>query len=114
MPHPPHEPPHAPVPPVPDDVLESVSALFRAIGEPARMRLLVALSGGEHCVTDLAERLAEPLPAVSHRLRLLRAERLVVRRRDGRHVYYALADHHVVDLITNALAHASEHLEEAS
>jgi DNA-binding transcriptional ArsR family regulator len=100
-------------PQAPADLLDAAAALFRAIGEPSRLRLLVELSHGERCVTDVADQLGEPLSAVSHRLRLLRGERLVVRRRDGRHVYYALADHHVGDLITNALAHAREHLEEA-
>ena len=52
--------------------------------------------------------LGEKFSTVSQRLRLLRGEGLVHRRREGTHIYYALADRHVVDLIHNALAHAAE------
>jgi len=73
---------------------------------------------GESPETCLKRELAEELSAsfavgekfttVSQRLKLLHRERLIVRRRDGNHIYYALADRHVVDLILNALAHANE------
>lgn len=70
--------------------------------------LLVQLAGGEVCVTELADTLDEALSTVSQRLRLLRAEGLVQRRRAGKHVYYALADAHVHELLNSALDHASE------
>jgi DNA-binding transcriptional ArsR family regulator len=66
------------------------------------------LSEGESCVTEIVQALGEKFSTVSQRLRLLRSEGLVNRRRDGTHIYYALADRHVVDLIHNALAHAAE------
>jgi ArsR family transcriptional regulator len=66
------------------------------------------LMDGEACVTELVDTLGEKFSTVSQRLRLLRGEGLVRRRRDGTHLYYALADRHVVDLIQNALAHATE------
>ena len=88
--------------------LEKASRLFRAIGEPSRLRLLSRLAQGEMCVTELASCEQESLPTISQRLRVLRAESLIVRRRRGKHVNYALADQHVMDLVFNALAHATE------
>lgn len=66
------------------------------------------LSHGEHCVGELVDEEHTDLSLTSQRLRLLRAERLVVRRRSGKHVYYALADQHVIDLIRTMLDHVSE------
>lgn len=82
--------------------------LFRALGDGPRLALLARLVDGEACVSELAG--DEPVSTMSHRLRLLRAEGLVERRRDGRHVYYRLADDHVAGLVLNALEHASEGL----
>ncbi len=87
---------------------ERAAAIFRAAGDVARLRLLAHLAESEWCVSELAESLDEGLSTVSQRLRLLRAEGLVKRRRDGRHIFYTLADRHVADLLRNALEHASE------
>jgi ArsR family transcriptional regulator, lead/cadmium/zinc/bismuth-responsive transcriptional repressor len=88
--------------------LEKASRLFRAIGDSSRLRLLSRLAQGEMCVTELAACERESLPTISQRLRVLRAESLIVRRRRGKHINYALADQHVMDLVFNALAHATE------
>jgi DNA-binding transcriptional ArsR family regulator len=88
--------------------LERASRLFRAIGDPSRLRILSRLAQGEMCVTELAVCEQESLPTISQRLRILRAENLITRRRRGKHINYALADHHVMDLVFNALAHATE------
>jgi ArsR family transcriptional regulator len=88
--------------------LERAARLFRALGDGPRLRLLELLAEGESCVTELVETLGEKFPTVSQRLRILRSEGLVVRRRQGTHLFYALADRHVADLIHNALAHADE------
>lgn len=82
--------------------------LFRAMGDTARLKVLDFLSQGECCVGELVEATGEKFPTVSQRLRVLRAEGLVARRREGLHVYYSLADRHVVELLANALAHAGE------
>jgi ArsR family transcriptional regulator, lead/cadmium/zinc/bismuth-responsive transcriptional repressor len=66
------------------------------------------LAGGECCVTEIVQTLGEKFSTVSQRLRLLRSDGLVQRRREGTHIFYALADQHVLDLIRNALAHAAE------
>jgi ArsR family transcriptional regulator, lead/cadmium/zinc/bismuth-responsive transcriptional repressor len=88
--------------------------LFKALGDEARLRTLEMLVGREACVSALAEAMRERVSTMSHRLRLLRAEGLVERRRDGRHIYYTLADQHVVELISNALDHATEDHEHPS
>lgn len=90
--------------------IERAASLFRACGDPARLRLLEVLAHGERCVSDLAAGSSEGLSTVSQRLRLLRAEGLVSRRRDGKHIYYGLADDHVRALIESALDHASHDL----
>lgn len=88
---------------------ERAVRLFKALGDEARLRTLEMLVGRDACVSELAEASGEQISTVSHRLRLLRSEGLVSRRREGRHIYYSLADKHVFELIQNALEHASEH-----
>jgi ArsR family transcriptional regulator len=66
------------------------------------------LAGGEVCVSQIVTAVGEKFSTVSQRLRVLRTEGLVVRRRDKSHVFYALADNHVSGLVSNALAHAGE------
>jgi DNA-binding transcriptional ArsR family regulator len=90
--------------------LVAAAAIFRAAGEVSRLELLQRLSDGEWCVTELAEDVGMKLPTVSQQLRLLSAQNLVARRREGKHVYYVLADKHVADLIRAALEHAEERL----
>jgi DNA-binding transcriptional ArsR family regulator len=80
-----------------------------AIGDVPRLRLLALLAQGEACVTELAESEGESISTISQRLRVLRGENLVLRKRRGKHINYVLADQHVMDLVFNALAHASEH-----
>ena len=91
-----------------EDAFRRAASLFRAAGEITRLRLLARLSEGEWCVTELAEAAGVPLPAVSQQLSVLRAARIVGSRRAGKHIYYSLLDEHVIELIQNALAHASE------
>jgi ArsR family transcriptional regulator len=82
--------------------------LFRALGDPERLRLLVRLAEGEACVSELAEHEGEKITTVSARLKTLYAVRLVKRRREAKHVFYALADEHVLPLVRNAIDHAAE------
>lgn len=78
------------------------------MGDGPRLRILELLQGGEKCATEIVAELGDKFSTVSQRLRILRSEGLIVRRRDGNHLYYSLADRHVADLIGNALAHAHE------
>ena len=97
-----------------DAALDRAARLFRAIGDVSRLRLLAVLAQGEACVSELAAAGSEQLSTVSQRLRVLRAEDIVVRRREGKHINYSLTDDHVVSLIDNALAHAGELLPGSS
>jgi DNA-binding transcriptional ArsR family regulator len=98
---------HRPLPALAAPALERAAAFFRAAGEVERLRLLAILLEGEWCVSDLAEASGDGLSTVSQRLKVLRSERLVRRRRDGKHVLYSLADEHVAALIRSALDHAA-------
>ena len=91
-----------------DEQLERAAAIFRAAGDLSRLKLLHRLCDGEWCVTELAEAAGVGLSTVSQQLRLLRAERIVSRRRAGKHIFYSLADTHVSDLIKSAIEHAAE------
>lgn len=90
---------------------ESVTLLaetFRLLGDRTRVRILDALSRAELCVCDIARLLGLTESAVSHQLRLLRGGRLVRSRREGRMVFYALDDQHIVRLFAQGLEHVQE------
>jgi ArsR family transcriptional regulator len=82
--------------------------MLRAAGDASRLRLLLRLADGERCVTELADAEGDKLATVSARLKLLYAARLVTRRREAKHVHYALADGHVARLLSDILDHAAE------
>ncbi len=84
-----------------------VADVFGLLSDTGRLRLIVALLGGELCVCDLAAAVGLSESATSHALRILRAHRVVKARRSGRMVFYALADSHVRKLLELALAHAA-------
>ncbi len=88
--------------------VEALADTFRVLGDPTRVRILDALSGGELCVCDIASLVGISESAVSHQMRLLRGMRLVRHRRDGRQVFYALDDHHIIELLKQALTHVEE------
>ncbi|MEQ8459345.1 MAG: metalloregulator ArsR/SmtB family transcription factor [Sandaracinaceae bacterium] len=92
---------------------ERLARTFKALGDPGRLVLVSLLANEELCVHEIAERLGREQSAVSHQLRVLRDRQLVRTRREGRHIYYELADGHVRDLFEVALAHVS-HTEEES
>ncbi|MCA1665911.1 MAG: metalloregulator ArsR/SmtB family transcription factor [Thermomicrobia bacterium] len=87
------------------DAASDLAALFGALGDPTRVRLLAALAAGPLCVCDLAAVLGMTQSAVSHQLRLLRALGLVRARREGKLVWYALDDEHVRALLAVGADH---------
>jgi DNA-binding transcriptional ArsR family regulator len=91
-----------------DEAFARAAALFRVVGDVARLKLLERLADREWCVTELAEAAGVGLSTVSQQLRVLRAERIVQGRRMGKHIFYSLADRHMIELIRNALEHAAE------
>ena len=78
---------------------DHTASLFRALGDPERLRLVEMLSDAEWCVSELAEAVGGEPTVMSQRLRVLRHEGLVQRRRSGRHIFYRLADAHVADMV---------------
>ena len=92
--------------------LDDARALFAALGDPTRLRLLAALQAGPLCTCDLAATLGVTESAVSHQLRGLRALRLVASERDGKMVYHRLDDDHVAALLSVAAEHVAEPLVE--
>jgi DNA-binding transcriptional ArsR family regulator len=106
----PHASEHsAPARPLGPDEAAELAETLRALGSPARLRLLTELVDSERTVERLAVAAGLSLSATSHHLRLLRSLRLVRARRDGRHVHYALHDHHLADLL-GAVRHHHEHV----
>lgn len=94
---------------LPANTIERVSRLFSALSDPTRLKILHALTvTDELCVCDLAALAELSVSAVSHQLRLLRDRDLVHARRDGRMVYYSLADAHVSTLMGTGVEHANE------
>ena len=91
-----------------DKDVGAVAETFRVLGDPTRIRILDALGTGELCVNDLASAVGISESAVSHQLRLLRTMRLVRVRREGRMAYYAVDDHHILELLSQARTHVQE------
>lgn len=90
------------------DHVETVAATFRMLGDPTRVRILNALGSGELCVGDVAKAVGISESAISHQLRLLRTMRLVRVRRKGRQAYYAVDDHHILELLNQVRTHVEE------
>lgn len=88
--------------------LLGLAELYKFFGDETRLRILTLLSGGELCVYDLARLLGMTDSAVSHQLRVLKQGRLVCSRRDGKTVFYSLADDHVQQLLCTGLEHILE------
>jgi DNA-binding transcriptional ArsR family regulator len=91
-----------------DREASDLAETFRVLGDPTRVRIVDAISRGELCVCDIAAVVGQSESAVSHQLRLLRGMRLVRSRRQGRMVYYALDDQHILDLFEQGRRHIRE------
>jgi len=92
-----------------DTTIERASRIFSALSDPTRLKILHALTITEElCVCDLAALAELSVSAVSHQLRLLRDRDLVNARRDGRMVFYSLADDHIRTLMGTGIEHAEE------
>ena len=91
-----------------EDTLIDLSELFKVFGDSTRIKILTALSHGELCVCDLSKLVGMTSSAVSHQLKILRSAMLVSCRRDGKTVFYALADDHVTTIIRQGLEHVNE------
>lgn len=90
------------------DILYKLADLFKVFGDPTRIRILNALSQTELCVQDIADRLSMTQSAISHQLRILKQSELVKFRRDGKTIYYSLADDHVATIMAQGMEHVCE------
>jgi DNA-binding transcriptional ArsR family regulator len=90
-----------------DDLLD-LAELFKVFGDSTRVKILCALLRAEMCVCDIAVLLGMTKSSISHQLRILKQSKLVKYRREGRVVYYSLADEHVEHIFDQGLAHVCE------
>ncbi len=88
--------------------IERLSSIYKILGDPSRLKIVMALKNVEMCVCDLAAFLGLTESAVSHQLRRFRDLALVKSRRDGQVIYYSLDDEHVAELLNVGLEHVSE------
>ena len=94
--------------PTDEETLYQLAELFKVFGDSTRIRILHALSQNELCVQDIADNLNMTQSAISHQLRILKQAALVKFRRDGKTIYYSLADDHVASIMKQGLEHVCE------
>jgi Predicted transcriptional regulators len=92
----------------PEEELYDLAELFKVFGDSTRIRILFVLFEAEVCVCDLAEALHMTQSAISHQLKILKNSRLVKSRREGKSVFYSLADSHVRTMIDQGREHIEE------
>ena len=93
---------------IPDQEIDRLAQAYKVLGDPTRLKIVMALAGGEMCVCDLAAFLDLTESAVSHQLRRLRDMALIKKRREGQILFYSLDDDHVADLLNIGLEHIRE------
>jgi DNA-binding transcriptional ArsR family regulator len=91
-----------------EDILLDLSELFKVFGDSTRVKILCALLNAEMCVCDIAALLGMTKSSISHQLRILKQAKLVNYRKDGKVVYYSLADDHVKTVFDQGLLHVCE------
>ena len=91
-----------------DETLYDLAELFKVFGDSGRIKILYALFEAELCVGDIAQLLGLTQTAVSHQLRILKANKLVKARKDGKNVFYSLSDDHVYSIINQGMEHINE------
>ena len=94
-----------------DTDIEKVTSFFKVLGDQTRIRILFALKEKEMCAGDIAVLLNMTKSAVSHQLAVMRNMHQVRSRREGKNIFYSLDDHHIVDIIEEALIHMT-HVDE--
>lgn len=85
--------------------IEKVSQLFKVLADPTRLKILLSLQEGERNVTSIGEVVSMEQSAVSHQLKLLRDNRVVKSRREGKAILYSLDDDHVIDILQQTFQH---------
>jgi len=88
--------------------VERTAETFKILGDPTRLKIVLALLKKELCVCDLSALIGVSVSAISHQLRLLRNMRIVKNRKDGKMVYYSIDDLHIENIISETLVHINE------
>ena len=91
-----------------DETLYDLAELFKVFGDSTRIKILYALFESELCVCDIAQLLNLSTSAISHQLRVLKQSQLVKFRREGKTVFYSLADSHVSSILAQGMEHVCE------
>lgn len=91
-----------------DEVLYDLAELFKIFGDSTRIKILYVLFESEMCVCDIAQLLNMTQSAISHHLRSLKQSKLVKYRREGKTIFYSLADNHVYTIINQGMEHIAE------
>lgn len=91
-----------------EDVVLSLAELFKALGDPTRVKILSCLQMSDMCVGEIAEKLGMSTSAISHQLRVLKAIKLVKGTKEGKEVRYSLDDDHVTLIMQCGLTHVNE------
>jgi len=91
-----------------EEKLLDLADLFKVFGDSTRIRILFVLFEAEVCVCDIAESLNMTISAISHQLKILKDSKLVKSRREGKSVFYSLADDHVRTIIGQGMEHIGE------
>ncbi len=92
----------------PEETLYDLAELYKVFGDSTRIKILYVLFEAEVCVCDLAQCLNMTTSAISHQLRVLKQSRLVKFRREGKTVFYSLADEHVRTILGQGMDHIEE------
>lgn len=92
----------------PGETIHALADFYKVFGDATRVRILCALFHGELCVCGLAEALEMTQSAVSHQLRILKQSKLVKNRREGKTIYYSLADSHIQSILNQGMEHIAE------
>lgn len=92
----------------PEEELQDLGEFFKVFGDVTRLKILYVLLCSEMCVYDIAELLNMSQSAISHQLRVLKQMDLVKNRREGKTVFYSLADDHIVSILSQGLDHIEE------
>ena len=94
---------------IPDkETIEQIAELFKGFADPTRVQILSLLAQKELCVTEITEAVAVSQSAISHQLRILKQMHLIKYRRDGKNLWYSLADDHVKTILQMGLEHVLE------
>lgn len=91
-----------------EDKFIDIAELFRIFGDSTRVKIIYTLLDGEMCVGEIANRVSATQSAVSHQLRILKDSKLVKYRKNGKEIYYFLADDHVEKIFTMGCEHVDE------